>query len=297
MTLHWRIAIASLMAGLLACSTTARVKAETALAEALISDQDETKLGLQVQDELKKQNVTYMDDPQINAYVEQVSGKLFPFAEKDRPGVKWQVKVIDDPKTVNAFATPGGFLYVYSGLLMAADNEAEVAGVMGHETGHVVARHSARQMVDAYGLQAVTSMALGEKPNLVAQVASALVGQGALLAHSRSEESEADEYGARYASAAGYDPHGLVTFFEKLQKQEGHTPQILTWLSTHPATADRIAKINQYIAQNNLTGSDLGADRLAPIKAKLKARPPPPEKPQTAPAATQPAPGASSSVR
>ena len=74
--------------------------------------------------------------------------------KRDRPEVNWQINVIDDSKTVNAFATPGGYLYVYSGLIMAADNEAELAGVMAHETGHVVARHSARQMVDAYGLSA-----------------------------------------------------------------------------------------------------------------------------------------------
>ena len=274
---HHSCLILPLLAVLTACSTTARIKAEQTLAQALISDEEEVKLGLQVQEELKKQNVKYLDDAEVVGYVQKVSSRLFPFAEKDRPGVKWQVFVIDDPKTVNAFATPGGFLYVYTGLILAADNEAELAGVMGHEAGHVVGRHSARQMVSAYGLQAVTSMALGENPGMVAQVAAGLTGQGALLAHGRGAEIEADEFGARYTSAAGYDPKGISTFFEKIQAQQGSMPGFLTFLSSHPATEERISHIGQFITQNNLKGTDTGADRIAPIKAKLKARPQPPE--------------------
>jgi predicted Zn-dependent protease len=112
---------------------------------------------------------------------------------------------------------------------------------------------------------------------MVAQIAAGLTGQSALLAHGRGAELEADEYGARYTSAAGYDPKGIATFFEKIRAEQGSTPAFLTFLSSHPATEERISKVNQYVAQNNLTGSDLGADRIAAIKAKLKARPQPPE--------------------
>lgn len=169
-----------------------------------------------------------------------VADKVIAFGKKERPEVQWQVNVIDDPKTVNAFATPGGYLYVYSGLILAADNEAELAGVMAHETGRVVARHSARQMVDAYGLQAISALVLGKNPGLLASLASGVGQKGFMLANSRSDETEADEYGARYAAAAGYDPHGLVTFFDKLRKREGSSPRILAILSDHPATPDRI---------------------------------------------------------
>ena len=163
-------------------------------------------------------------DSRVIDRVQRITERLVAQAVKFRPDSarwQWSVQVIDDPKTVNAFATPGGHLYVYSGLLLAADNPSEIAGVLSHESGHVVGRHSARQMVDAFGLQAVTALALGKNPGLASQVAAGVTGKGLMLANSRGDETEADEYGAKYASAAGYDPRGLITFFQKLQKQEG----------------------------------------------------------------------------
>lgn len=266
-------ALASLLGA--GCSTTTsagrtRAKVETAAAKLLISDEQETQLGLQVREQLKQQHVKFLEDPQVVQYVTGVANRITGLASKDRPDVKWQVSVIDDPKTVNAFATPGGFIYVYTGLLAAADNEAELAGVLAHECGHVVARHSARQLVDAYGLEAIAALALGKNPGLASQLGAKVASSGLMLANSRSDEAEADTYGVRYASAAGYDPHGLVSFFQKLQSKEGKTPALLSFLSDHPATAERIAATQRYIADNHLTGSDLGADRLAPIKKHLE---------------------------
>jgi predicted Zn-dependent protease len=252
-----------------ACAGGQRASAETAIAKVLISDEQEVQLGQQVQQELQKQNVRYLDDPEVSRYVKGITDRILPLAEKDRSGVKWQVHVIDDPNTVNAFATPGGFLYVYTGLLLAATDEAEVAGVLGHESGHVVARHSARQMVDAYGLEAVASLALGQNPGLLTQVASNVAAKGTMLANSRGDETEADEYGARYTSAAGYDPRGLVTFFQKLQQSEGKQPKALTWLSDHPATPDRISHVEKYIQEHHLAGSG-GRDPRSTEAAKAR---------------------------
>lgn len=253
-----------------ASAASAYRSAETTAAKLLISTEQESQLGLQVKQELEqKQNVKYLADPVVVNYVREVAGRVLEFAKKDRADVKWEVNVIDDPKTVNAFATPGGYLYVYTGLLQLADNEAELAGVMGHEAGHVVARHSARQMVNAYGLEAVTSMALGKNPNLLAQLGATVAAKGALLAHSRSDEDEADEYGARYSSQAGYDPHGITTFFEKLKATEGSTSKIMVWLSDHPATADRISRIKRYITEKGLGGSDLGQQRFEAVRRRL----------------------------
>src|SRR5215468_1110353 len=210
------------------CSSQQRIEAETLAAKTFISDEDENQLGLQVKQELEQQqDVRYIKDPAITDYVRGVGERIFQFASKERPNLNWQLQVIDDPKTVNAFATPGAYVYVYSGLLIAADNEAELAGVLAHESGHVVARHSARNMIDAYGLEAVTALALGKNPSLLTAVATSIAAKGSLLAHSRSDENEADEYGARYSSMAGYDPHGLVTFFQKLQAKEGNSSQLM----------------------------------------------------------------------
>ncbi|HEX9291314.1 MAG TPA: M48 family metallopeptidase [Anaeromyxobacteraceae bacterium] len=262
------LAIAVTSAG---CSHSQRAGAETAVAKALISDEQENQIGLQVKQELEqKEHVKYLDDREVVSFVKGITDKVLPLAEKDRPGVKWDVKVIDDPKTVNAFATPGGHLYVFSGLLLAADTPAEVAGVLSHEAGHVVARHSARQMVDAFGLQAIAALALGQNPGLASQIAAGIGGKGLMLANSRGDETEADEYGAKYASAAGYDPRGLITFFEKLQKQEGKTPQALKFLSDHPATPDRISHLQQYISEHHLSGAGGDdPDGLPGLKQKI----------------------------
>lgn len=250
----------------------AMVTTETTAAQVLISPEQENSLGLQVKNDLEqKEHVKYLTDPQVVNYVTGVANKVIAFGKQARPEVQWQVHVIDDPNTVNAFATPGGYLYVYSGLLLAADNEAELAGVMAHETGHVVARHSARQLVATYGLQAVTNLALGKNAALGWQIAANLAQQGTLLAHSRADETEADEYGVAYSARAGYDPHGLETFFQKLQSKEGNLPKVLSYLSDHPATSDRIAHVNQLITQKNLRGSNQNTSQYATIKARVKA--------------------------
>ncbi|MBN1205753.1 MAG: M48 family metalloprotease [Myxococcaceae bacterium] len=260
----------ALTAGITSGCAAQRISAEKAVAQAFISDEQEEQIGAQVKKELEqKEKIQYVQDPAIMEYVNRVVTPILRAANKDRKGVKWKVHVINDPKTVNAFATPGGYLYVYTGLLLAADTEAEVAGVLAHEAGHVVGRHSARAMVHAYGLQTITQLALGKDPGTAAKIAAQLVGGGALLAHGRSEETEADEYGARYAAAANYDPKGLITFFQKLRKMQGDTPGVLKWLSTHPTNADRIRHLEQYIAQKNLRGTETGTERLAPIKKQL----------------------------
>lgn len=254
-----------------ACTHAQRGKAETVLAKALVSDEQEQQLGDQVKQELEqKQHVRYLQDDAVVGFVKGITDKILPLAERDRPGVKWQVHVIDDAKTVNAFATPGGYLYVYSGLLLAASDPAEVAGVLSHEAGHVVARHSARQMVDALGLEAVASLALGKNPGALSQLVAGAGGKGLMLANSREDETEADEYGARYASEAGYDPRGLITFFEKLRKLEGQQPGFAKFLSDHPATPDRISHLEQFIAQQHLAGAG-GADPdgLPAVQARI----------------------------
>lgn len=254
-----------------ACATVTRASAEQSVAQVLVSDEQEFQLGLQVHEQLKKENTKFSENEQVGIYVEQLAKKLVAQADKDRPGVTWQYFVIDDPATVNAFATPGGRIYVYTGLLLAAENEAEVVGVLGHELAHVVARHSARQLVASKGLEVVAGMALGKDAGQIASLAAALTGKGAMLAYGRGMELEADEYGARYASGIGYDPHGIGSFFQKLGAKQGD-PGILVWLSTHPASADRVEKINAYITAAGLGGTNLGVAELKTIQRALGAK-------------------------
>jgi predicted Zn-dependent protease len=272
------------LAALAGCATPMGRAAETDLARALISTDQENQIGLQVKSDLEqKEHVQYVSDPAVVEYVRTVAGRVIAPGRRDRSDVNWQVNVIDDPKTVNAFATPGGFLYVYSGLLAAADNEAQLAGVMAHETGHVVARHSARSMVTAYGLEAVVALAGGNNPGLLRQLGTAIAANGLMLAHSRADETEADEYGARYSAAAGYDPHQLSAFFRTLQAQQGQVPGVMVYFSDHPLTADRITHLEQYIPAHNLRGGQVNQAGYSAIKARVAAyrsaagaAPPPP---------------------
>jgi beta-barrel assembly-enhancing protease len=241
---------------------------ERTAAQLLVSDQQEAQLGLQVHDELVKQQVKFTQNPAVQQYVDGLVIKTARAANADRR-VDWKWFVIDDPKTVNAFATPGGRIYVYTGLLLAARNEAEVVGVLGHELGHVVARHTARQLVAAKGLETVAAMALGQRPNEIAALAASLAGKGAMLAYGRDMETEADEYGVKYAAINNYDPNGLATFFEAMQGK-GDLPGFLVFLSTHPTHAQRVSDIRRQIAKTGARGSELGADRLAAIQAALK---------------------------
>jgi predicted Zn-dependent protease len=186
-----RVAMGTLV--LAACATSTTRSIETTLAEVMVSPEQENQIGLQLKTDLDtNQHVVYMTDPEVVSYVQTVAGKVIALGKKDRPDVTWQVFVLDDRKTVNAFATPGGYLYVYRGLLEMAENEAELAAVMAHETGHVVARHAARSMVTAYGLDAMTALAGGNNPGLLVQLTSSIAGKGVLLSHSRADETEAE---------------------------------------------------------------------------------------------------------
>lgn len=271
--LHPLVAFASCALSLVpltSCRSAAATSTETALARALISDDEEKALGLQVHGELDKQGVHYVSDPAVVNYVNRVAAPVLAAAAKERSNMDWRVAVVDDAKTVNAFATPGGHIYIYSGLLKGLKTENELAGVLGHESAHIIARHSARAMVDQYGLEALAQLALGKNPGLLAQVAAQVVGTGSLLYHSRGAELEADQIGARVTAAAGYDPRGLVSFLHTLKAKEGNTSEVLTWLSTHPASAERIAALDQLINQKGWSGQIAGnASELAAMQQKL----------------------------
>jgi predicted Zn-dependent protease len=261
----------------LGCASTLQQEVETTAAKALIPPEQAKQIGLQVQSELEKQGVQFVKDPTVDAWVGKVADPLFAVARKARPDLgDWRVHVINDPKTVNAFATTGGDLYVYSGLILLADDGAELGGVLGHEIGHVALYHVQRQMVDAVGLEALTALALGKSPGVASQLVAGIGGKTAMLANSRGDEKQADDWGVVHADEAGYDPNGLVRFFEKLRAQEGQTPQLLSWLSDHPATPDRIADIQKIIRDKKLHARGTGPSGLDAVKAALGKIPPPP---------------------
>lgn len=205
----------------------------------------EVALGRQLAAELDRE-AKYITDPIITEYVNRLGQNIVLHSDAKVP---FTIKVIDS-EDVNAFALPGGFFYVNKGLLLEAENEAEVAGVMAHEIAHVAARHGVEQASKStlINYASIPLIFLGGWGGYaVRQVASLAVPLG-FLKFSRGAEEEADRLGAQYLWAAGYDPQALLTFFEKLQAKDKKKPGTLSKLfSTHPATGDRIKKVSALV--------------------------------------------------
>ena len=154
-------------------------------------------------------------------------------------------------KFVNAFCTPGGYIYVYTGLLKFIDDEATLAGVMGHEIAHAEQRHASKRMTKAYGAQIVLSLVLGENPGQLAEISANLFTGLALLANSRSDESEADEFSMKYLTSTPYYPGAITHFFQKMQGKKGGNGggAFERLLSTHPLDQDRIDHVTLLLRQ------------------------------------------------
>ncbi len=214
----------------------------------LIGEQQEIAMGRDYDRQLQDQ-LGMVDDPELTAYVESVGRKLA--ADSERPDLPWQFRVVDDP-TVNAFAVPGGFVYVTRGILAHFNSEAQLAAVLGHEIGHVTARHSVEQMSRAQlatlglGVAAVAS----EEFRDYAGLASAAM-QVLFLKFSRDDERQADDLGLRYMTRDGYDPKEMADVFEMLDRQSqlAGGQRLPAWQSTHPAPGRREARIRSEIDQ------------------------------------------------
>ncbi|MCP4728361.1 MAG: M48 family metalloprotease, partial [bacterium] len=232
----------------------------------IFSSDQEVNMGLEFSKEIENQ-VKMLDNDEWQDYINEVGNSIVGVC--DRQDIEYTIKIVDDSSTVNAFALPGGFVYLYSGLLIKADNEAEIAGVIAHEIGHIVGRHGMKKLTSIYGYQLVISLALGtDSRQLERMVADVIVGAG-MLKYGRQNEFEADRYGINYTYAAGYDPDGLVTFFEKLGELHNSEPTALEkMLSTHPMPKDRISNARTLIT--NLPEKTLiyNADRFQAMKKK-----------------------------
>lgn len=205
-----------------------------------ISDSQEIRLGKQINQQLLKQNkITLNKNPQINRYLDELGTKLAKYSK--RPGIPYNFQVVND-RNLNAFATMGGFVYINTGTMIAADNEAELASVVAHEIGHIAGRHAIKQMRSTAIAQGVLSAAgLDEKQAVQIGVQLAVE-----LPNSREDEYEADRLGLATIEQAGYAPSAMVSFMEKLlQKSRGGS--VPSFLSTHPATQDRITALKEAI--------------------------------------------------
>ena len=193
-----------------------------------------------------EQSVRLVQEPVVNEYVNRIGQNLVRNSDAKVP---FTIKVIDSDE-INAFALPGGFFYVNSGLLLAADNESEMAGVMAHEIAHVAARHATRQMTRAQlaNFASIPLIFVGGGIGYAVGSAASLAVPLTFLSFSRGFEAEADYLGLEYMYKTGYDPESFIAFFEKVQAKEKKKPGSLAKaFATHPQTPDRIAKSQEEI--------------------------------------------------
>jgi len=204
------------------------------------STEKEVRQGREAAAEVDRQ-AKFVDDPLITEYVNRVGQNIVLHSDAKVP---FTIKVIDSDE-VNAFALPGGFFYVNKGLLLAADNEAELAGVMAHEIAHVAARHAVENQTKASLLEYAAlggSILLGGIPGMIYQNTAGIGLLGIFMKFSRGAEEEADKLGVQYMYAAGYDPGAMATMFEKLEAKNKKKPGFIARaFATHPAPPDRRA--------------------------------------------------------
>ncbi|MGI9542374.1 MAG: M48 family metalloprotease, partial [Cyclobacteriaceae bacterium] len=199
----------------------------------LFSIEDDKKLGAQVSAEIASKPKEF---PVLNQ-------KSYPFAYKYLNGIRdkilrsgkvdyqdefaWELKIIQNDTVLNAFATPGGYIYVYTGLIKYLDKEDDLAGVLGHEIAHADKRHSIRQLQKVYGIQILLSIALGQNPSQLEQIVGGLAGNLATLRFSREHEEEADDYSVVYLAQTPYQCNGAYSFFQKMLEEQkaGQVPK------------------------------------------------------------------------
>lgn len=244
---HAAIILLALMAPMSACGPNMT----------LMSERQEAQIGAREHEKIVKHYGGIYDDPGVSIYVTNIMKKIA--AASDRPDIPFRITILDSP-IINAFALPGGYTYVTRGLLALANSEAELAAVIGHEIGHVTARHSAQRQTAALGT-AVLAGVLGAVVNQKApgnkRAVNDLVnlgGNAILAGYSRSQEYEADDIGVRTSARAGYQPEAAADFLESLgresefEKQQSGGRSAPEFLSTHPSTDARVARAREISA-------------------------------------------------
>ncbi len=253
------------------CATGGSVgdRANRAAADVLLPPRQEEDLGSNFSEQIASE-VSFHPSESVQSYVNELGALAVESARSrgDVPsGINFEFRVIDNDETINAFAGPGGQIYVYTGLLKRAGSAAEVLSVLCHEVAHVTERHIAERLVAIYGLEALKRAALGDNPGMLGNLVTSAAAQGFMLKYSRSHETEADETGLTYMLGTGYDPRGFIQFFELIQQQSGPRPP--QFLSSHPFPEDRIANIRKRLEGRGNLSDTSGAERHKQILQSL----------------------------
>ena len=215
----------------------------------LISNEKELALGAQLDQQIRLEYPIATPEDPASVWLAQFVGRLAEASRPFRPPEEFnqfKVAIIADNELVNAFAGPGGFTYLSTGLILQASSCAELAGVMGHELAHVTERHSVKTLEDQLAVAGLLDLLIGDVSSI--EVIGTIYGFFSATTFSQQHETEADVVGLQVSHEAGYNPHGLADFFERLLALEGATID-LSFLSSHPANDERIARVEAEIGR------------------------------------------------
>lgn len=266
-------------------TTIALVISTALLGGCAVSQQQEVQMGQQEAAQVDAQ-LPMLNDPAIDAYVNQLGQDIA--SHTSRADLQWHFAVVNTD-VVNAFALPGGYVYVNRGVLERATKMDELAGVLGHEIEHVVRRHTVKQMEQAQGANVGVTLACvltGVCNSQVAQAAINIGGTAVFAKFSREDEIQADEGGFNNLIKAGISPEGMLTFFQKLlaeEQQSGGSGATASWFADHPGTQDRINDIQRMlnaVPQSTLARLTVNTRNFNAMKARLAQLPPAPKTPQ-----------------
>ncbi len=230
---------------------------------------DDKKMGKELYEKIMNSGEYKVLDRSANAklygYVEGIKQRILHSGKlKHKNDFEWTLTIIDDDETINAFCAPGGYIFVYTGILKFLDNEAEFAGVMAHEIGHADRRHGTRQLTKSLGIDLILSFLLGDGNGQVArQITSGLLN----LRYSRKYEREADKCSVKYLCQTDYNAAGAAGFFEKILQTKGD--QSLELLSTHPDPKERIRNFKSEKEACNCSGNHSFGQRYQKMKMNL----------------------------
>ena len=247
-----------------------------------VSRQQEVEIGASYSQQINQQ-LPIVEDAQIHRYINVLGEEI---ASRGAGQYEYTFYVVNSD-VINAFALPGGWIYINRGVIERSDNLAELAGVIAHEIGHVEERHGAEQMERAQATNLGLNVAyilLGRTPSTVEQAAIQVGGSAVFANYSRGAENEADAVAVDLLIRAGIDPNGLTTFFMELLEDSNRNPSsVEQWFSSHPLTQDRIAHVREVIQSKNLSpsataGLTVTSQSYQDMKRRMQQYPaPPPE--------------------
>lgn len=234
----------------------------------LFSIEQDKEFGKKVSEQIESEGqYKFLDSIQykeVYSYIYHIRDEILNSGNvKHKDDFEWQIRIIDDDSTLNAFCAPGGYIYIFTGILKFLDSEDQLAGIMGHEMAHADLRHSTRQMTEMFGIQLLLELIAGDSQS-VREITAGLIG----LTFSRSHEKEADANSVKYLCPTKYNAAGGAGFFEKLiQKGDSNNPPV--FLSTHPDPGNRVEKFKQAKEENGCLGNETFASEYKRIISKL----------------------------